>query len=211
MVKRNIIKIDKGLCNGCTLCIDVCTEGALEMVNGFANLSDEKFCDGYGACISECKPGALRIEEREAAEFDEKAARSHREQKGKKIEEKENVNWPLKLSMVSPEADFFKDSNIFVVSDCVPFSMKNFHDMILKDKSSIVVSCPKFEKIDSYRDKLKTILENSNPKTVTVVHMEIPCCNDIYSSVEDLIKSINVEVPLHRIIVGTNGTVKLVY
>lgn len=81
MVLRNIIKIDKSLCNGCTLCVDACTEGALEMVNGFAQLIDEKFCDGYGACISECQPGALKIEQQEAAPFDKEAARIHREKK----------------------------------------------------------------------------------------------------------------------------------
>ncbi|UCH89532.1 MAG: 4Fe-4S binding protein [Thermoplasmata archaeon] len=211
MVQRNIIKIDKSLCNGCTLCVKACTEGALEMVDGFAKLIDEKYCDGFGACISECQPGALKIEQREAAPFDEKAAEAHREQQNIKEENNKQINWPIKLNLVSAEAPFFKNSEIYIVSDCVPFAMKNFHDTILKDKSALIVSCPKFDSIESHRDKLKKIIENSNPKSITVVQMEIPCCNDIYKFVENVIESSKMNVPCHKIIVGLDGSVKIIY
>lgn len=183
------------------------------MKDGFAVLPDERFCDGFGACTSECEPGALRIEEREAEEFDPDAARKNRVAKGivKVDEEEERVNWPLKLSMVSPEAVFFKDANIYIVSDCVPFAMKDFHGMVIRKKGSLLVSCPKFDKIESYRDKLTRIIENANPQSITVVHMEIPCCQDIYGFVENVIKQTGKEIPLNRIIIGTTGSVKLVH
>lgn len=213
MVKRQIIKIDKSLCNGCTLCVDACTEGALEMKDSFAHLPEERFCDGYGACTSECEPGALRIEIREAEDFDPEAARKNREAKGKKSPEdvEEEVNWPLKLNMVSPDAPFFKNSNIYIVSDCVPFAMKNFHGMIIKEKGSLLVSCPKFDEVESYREKLTKIIENANPLAITVVHMEIPCCQDIYGFVENVIKQTGKNTPLSRIIISTSGSVKLVH
>jgi ferredoxin len=190
--------------------VDACTEGALEMVDGFAQLSDEKYCDGYGACISECQPGALKIEEREAEPFDEVAAEKHRKQKDKAEVEKTQINWPFKLKMVSPEAPFFKDTDLFIISDCVPFAVRNMHDVILRKNSSIIVSCPKFDELEAYREKLKTILEKSKPKSVTVVHMEIPCCNTIYGFVESIIKSIGDDITLHKAIIGTDGAVKLV-
>lgn len=210
LVKRNIIKIDKSLCNKCGLCIDACTESALEMVSGFAQLIDERFCDGFGACTSECAPGALSIEFREALPFDEVAAEAHRRDKGKIKDDEHSIKWPFKLNLISAEAPFFKDTDIYLVSDCVPFAMKDFHKTIMKPENSLIVSCPKFDGIKQYQEKLKRIIDNSNPKSVTVVNMEIPCCNDIFRFVENIIKNTGKNIPLNRIIVGTNGSVKLV-
>ena len=62
---RKIIRIDKEKCNGCGACADACHEGAIDIINGKAELVREHFCDGLGDCLPECPTGAISFEERE--------------------------------------------------------------------------------------------------------------------------------------------------
>ncbi len=71
MAKRQIIEIDEDKCNGCTLCIPNCPEGAIQIIDNKARLISDLFCDGLGACINHCPEDAITIIEREAEPYDE--------------------------------------------------------------------------------------------------------------------------------------------
>ena len=85
MAKRKIIKIDEEKCNGCSLCIPNCPEGALQIIDGKARLISDLFCDGLGACIGHCPEGAITIEEREAEKYDEKKVMQNIVKQGKNV------------------------------------------------------------------------------------------------------------------------------
>lgn len=76
---RKIIRIDHERCNGCGACAKACHEGAIEIINGKAELVREHFCDGLGDCLPECPTGAISFEEREAPAYDEKAVKAAQE------------------------------------------------------------------------------------------------------------------------------------
>ena len=209
MPKRNIVKIDEDLCDGCGLCVPSCAEGALQIIDGKARLVGDNLCDGLGACLGECPQGAITIDEREAEEFDEIAVHAHL----KKLEDtdlpcgcpgsamrniareeepavqagpvkSELTHWPVQLMLIPPTAPFLKNADILIAADCVPFKVPDFHSRYLKGKA-LLVGCPKLDNLDFYRQKLKEIFTVAKPKSITVLRMEVPCCGGIVHAVQE--------------------------
>jgi Na+-translocating ferredoxin:NAD+ oxidoreductase RNF subunit RnfB len=76
-VRRQIVRIDADLCNGCGVCVSPCAEGAIVVVDGKAKVVREELCDGAGFCLGVCPTGALTIEERDTVPFDHDAVETH--------------------------------------------------------------------------------------------------------------------------------------
>ena len=85
-MKRNIIKIDEELCNGCGLCAQACHEGAIGMADGKAHLLRDDYCDGLGNCLPVCPTGAITFEERDTDEYDQAAVDQHLKEKAARHE-----------------------------------------------------------------------------------------------------------------------------
>lgn len=80
-MKRRIIEINEGKCNGCGACAAACHEGAIGMVNGKAKLLRDDYCDGLGDCLPACPTGAITFIEREAAAYNEAAVLQNKQAK----------------------------------------------------------------------------------------------------------------------------------
>ncbi len=88
-------------------------------------------------------------------------------------------NWPIQLALVNPDLEYFHNADLVIAADCVPFSYANFHSRFLKNKI-LLIFCPKLDNnIDTYIQKLTHIFETKNIKSITIVHMEVPCCSGV--------------------------------
>lgn len=84
-MKRDIVKIDEDLCDGCGECVPNCHEGALQIIDEKARLISDLMCDGLGSCIGHCPQGAITIEQREAEPYDEVKVMTDMVTKGKNV------------------------------------------------------------------------------------------------------------------------------
>ncbi|SHN56470.1 ATP-binding protein [Desulfovibrio litoralis] len=217
---RNIVEINEELCNGCGLCVLGCMEGAIEIIDGKAKLVKEIYCDGLGACLSHCPTGALKVIQRKAEAFDEKATIEYLKTKktqsclstaqnkpldktGEKLNGSLN-NWPFKIHLVSPDAEFLKNADILICADCAVALAKNFHAEYLQHKV-LLLACPKLENFDNYQPKLEAIFKNANMRSCTVLRVEVPCCRGLAAAVENAIKTSGSKIKAKHIILTREG------
>jgi ferredoxin len=234
MAVRNIVKIDEDKCDGCGLCVTACAEDAIEIIDGKAKLVSEIYCDGLGACLGHCPQDAITVEKRESAEFDEEATNVH-VAKMKEAEEVKTptpcgcpgmaakqmdrssdsasgdvasqlTQWPVQMSLLSPQAPYFKNADLMLTADCVPFAMGDFHSKLLKGKA-IAIACPKLDDTQPYIEKLAEIIKINDLNSLTVVHMIVPCCSGLTYIAKEAIKLSGLAVSFTDITIDLDGNI----
>jgi Pyruvate/2-oxoacid:ferredoxin oxidoreductase delta subunit len=116
------------------------------------------------------------------------------------------TQWPVQLMLVPVEAPYFKNADILVAADCVPFALAGFHEELLKGKA-VVVGCPKLDDVGYYAKKLAQIFSSSNAKSVTVATMEVPCCSGMVQAVYEALDMVDRSIPVYTVTVGIRGQV----
>lgn len=231
-MKRKIVEIDEERCNGCGQCVPACEEGALKVVDGTATLVQDSYCDGLGACLGDCPRDAIRITEREAEPFDEEAVEEHMAENardavpaggcpgaalkdfgGSEASAEDEFatgqgsalrQWPVQLHLVPPDAPYLDGAELLVSADCVAFATADFHGELL-DGRRLVVGCPKLDERDAYRTKLAAILKRNDIRSLTVAHMEVPCCHGLVELTRRAMEDAESEVALDVVQVGIDG------
>ncbi len=276
MVKREIIKIDEELCNGCGECIPNCPEGALQIIDDKARIISDLFCDGLGACIGHCPVDAISIEEREAEKYSERKVMNNVVKQGPNVIKahlkhlkdhgqddylqeaidylKENdlevpleeepqpeapplpcgcpgsavqdfrddktcaapssepvsrasselKQWPVQIMLVPPSAPYLKDAEILIAADCVPFAYANFHEDFLKDKV-LLIGCPKLDNVEYYTSKFTDIFKENELRSITYVHMEVPCCLGMVDAIKSAFEASGKNIPFKEVTISIKG------
>jgi Pyruvate/2-oxoacid:ferredoxin oxidoreductase delta subunit len=230
---RKVVKIDQGKCNGCGACAISCAEGALKIIDGKAKLISGKYCDGLGNCLN-CPQGAITIEEREAEEFNEAAVEQHLSGKideekmpcgcpsaniarftreasvtetpqARAIIESRLGHWPVQLALVPPAAPFLKGADVVLSAHCVPFAYADFHRDFLGENTALLTACPKLDDFQAHQTKLNEILEKSGIKSLTVLHMEVPCCSGLVHMAKQAVLASGNVLPFRDITISIRG------
>jgi len=111
------------------------------------------------------------------------------------------------MQLLNPNAPYLKNADLLIAADCAPFVYANFHKRFLKDKVLIIL-CPKLDKtIEQYVDKLTEIFENQDIKSISIVHMEIPCCSGIGVIVQRALEKAHKNIIIKDYTISINGEI----
>jgi len=116
-------------------------------------------------------------------------------------------NWPIQLQLLNPNAPYLKNADLLIAADCAPFAYANFHQRFLKDKI-LIIFCPKLDHtIDQYVEKLAEIFTKQDIKSISIVHMEVPCCSGIEVIVKRALEKAQKNIIIKDYTISINGEI----
>lgn len=216
-------------CDGLGACLGSCPEGAITIVEQEVEPYNE---EATIARIKEQAPEMLETHIKHLKEHGQDLPKAHshpmpkgvfscpsvKEMKWEKNELLEQVRndkrmsselrqWPVQIHLINPSAPYFKNADLAIIADCVPFAYANFHNDFLKNKA-IMIGCPKLDDAMAYIEKIADIIAVANPKSIKIIHMEVPCCFGLTHIVKQAMDIAKKEIPVKDITITIKGNVK---
>ncbi|MBD3237312.1 MAG: 4Fe-4S ferredoxin [Candidatus Eisenbacteria bacterium] len=120
----------------------------------------------------------------------------------------ELTHWPVQLQLLPAEGTLWEGADLLIAADCVAFAMPDFHARLLRGKT-LAVGCPKLDDLGTYVQKLTEVFRSHDMRSVTVAHMEVPCCSGMVGGVVRALRAAASEkTAFSSIRVGVNGCIQ---
>jgi len=197
-------------CDGLGACLGECPNDALRVVERDADEFDEHEVEKHLSSVekeaglpvipvmSGCPSGQIKTFARSGP---------HQEASGPAAggqPESALTHWPVQIRLVPPTAPFLKGADLLVVADCVPVAYPNFHKDFLKGKV-VMVGCPKFDDVPGYIQKFADIFKTADIRNVSVLVMEVPCCQGLPIILERGMEKAGKKIPMEKVVISARG------
>jgi len=123
------------------------------------------------------------------------------------VEASELQNWPVQIMLVPVSAPYLKNADLLITADCVPAAYPAFHQEFLRDKV-LLIGCPKLDDANFYLEKLTEMFRTNQPKSVTCLHMEVPCCFGMVQLTRQAIEQSGRTIPFAERTISIRGEVR---
>jgi len=114
------------------------------------------------------------------------------------------ANWPLQLHLMPPTAPYLHGADLLLVADCVPPACADFHSRFL-DGRPLAIACPKLDNTQAYVMKLGEMIQVAQLRSITVVHMDVPCCTGLLHIAQAAAQRAGAAIPVHDVVVPVAG------
>lgn len=199
-------------CDGLGACLGECPQDALKIVEREAEEFDHRAVEAHlkqqepterkVAETLPCRCPSTRMQSFAPAE----PRRAKEAQPGPWSNQSALSHWPIQIKLVPPQAPFLKGADLLVAADCTPFAYGDFHRDFLEGRV-LLFGCPKLDDVEPYVQKFADIFAAADIRSVTVVVMEVPCCQGLPMVVKKGMDMAGKQVPMDKVIISTRGEV----
>lgn len=198
-------------CDGLGACLGECPQDAIRIAEIEAEAFDEEAVKAHLKSLITAHPPA---EEAMACGCPSALIQSFAPSpRGKERETASQVpagselsHWPVQIRLVPPAALFLKGADLLVAADCTPFAYPAFHQDFISGRT-VLVGCPKLDAVDPYIEKFAAIFASAGIRKVTVVVMEVPCCQGLPVIVKKGMDMAGKTVPMEIVVISTRGEI----
>jgi len=204
--------VNESFCDGLGACIGECPEGALEIVEREAYAFDEELVEDH---LNNLQSSANKLQKKAKAHSHQCSCPSSKpiEYNTEWIDSKTSElipsalrQWPSKLELVNPEASYFNNKELLIVSDCSPVAFGDFHRKILRGKPLVTI-CPMLNLREDELDKLESILHLNPIEEVHLILMDVPCCQKVKLFLDPIIGSLKKKIIVKQTVIGRDGSI----
>ena len=199
-------------CDGLGACLGECPKGALRIAEREAEEFDQPTVDKH---VQSQKAADIPIVQTMACGCPSTLIQTFSstvscEKANKAVSQTSSVSelshWPVQISLVPPTAPFLKGADLLVAADCTPFAYPRFHEEFLKGKV-VLVGCPKLDDAQEYVHKFAQIFHEADIKKITVLVMEVPCCQGLPVIIQKGMAMAGKDIPMEKVVVNNRGEV----
>lgn len=198
-------------CDGLGACMGECPQGALSIVERQADRFDEQAVEQYLSATAPKESSqdttlACGCPSTQIQTFS--PTPSYQEANAASVQNPASAlsHWPVQIRLVPPTAPFLKGADLLVAADCTAFAYPNFHQDFLT-KRVVLVGCPKFDDVHAYVQRFTEIFCTADINSVTLVVMDVPCCQGLPMIVEKAMKTANKQIPIEKVVISATGMV----
>ena len=202
--------ISERFCDGLGACLGECPQGAIRIIEGKADEFDPEAVEKHLLDKDRQKEdSAIRMPagcpSNRVQTFSVSSGEDSSEASRGSIPSALS-HWPVQIRLVPPSAPFLKGADLLIAADCTPIAYPSFHNDFLKDKV-VMIGCPKFDDAQLYLQKFTEIFKNTDIRSITVLVMEVPCCQGLLMIIDKALESAGTNIPVEEITISPAGKI----
>jgi NAD-dependent dihydropyrimidine dehydrogenase PreA subunit len=198
-------------CDGLGACLGECPQGALTIIEREAEEFDEEAVEVYLNAREKEGPEdqtipAGQCPSLQIRNFQILGPGNKEEEREKGDHASELRHWPIQIRLIPPSAPFLKKARLLITADCTAIAVPNFHRDFLPGKV-VMMGCPKFDPQNEFVQKFAEIFRTADIKDITILVMEVPCCQGLPFAVEKGLQQAGKKIPLEKIVISSQGEI----